>query len=270
MAINDTLDGVQLDMGPKDLALYGNPTAEWLQAGIGNMCIVNTGEGTPSWFTPTDTQWKTGNWNAATAWWVAHAGANHVKNNTRINISSMKMYGLRNGVWEQLNQSSEALNWENADASDVRLESDGSRSYQFQVSLARMHGSTARFSVAYHDLECVYVRYVAKLVLDDLEGVDDRHEAEILANCGGDWWPETGTPGSAFTPAINPGIGNSGMKLITAEPRVVHFITAPTSIENDGYSTSPRTISIDDLGNNLTPTLAEANARSINLIRMRR
>lgn len=266
----NNLDHIYACLGQKQIPLYGNPGAGWLNQSVVNNGPLHEGEEMPSWFQPTDTQYLTGVWTGGTAWWVIHAGEGHVLDNTRVNVSPLYLYALRPSGWEQLNPSFEYLNWEDANAADVRIESDGTRSYQFQPSLARMHGSTARLDILNNDYIAIYARTVMQLVLDNPVGSDDRNTSLITGIMGGDWWPTKTTPSSALTPAISPGIGNSAAMKLSKEPTAIHFLTVDPALNNAGYPTPIRTITKENFLKKLPFNISKYNVAVKSLYKRRR
>lgn len=267
----ETLNYIRRTQSPNEHTLLGNPAATWLSGQVIGMGIFHTGEDTPTWWNPTDTQWKTGAWTASVPWWVIHALDTYTLDNTRINVKPIHFYALRPTGWQKLNAGQEALNWQDANAADYRVEADGSRSYKFQPSLARMHGSTVRITTSDHDYLAIYIYTTMQLVLDNPAGNDDRNTAQIGGIIGGDWWPGFGMTASAFAPEVVPAIGNSACMKLSKIPTILHFLTvSPPGFQNVGYAQTTRGITWENFLKNLPPPLKQAFSRQQRLPILRR
>lgn len=275
MSGKNSLSGLREYMSSAELPLYNQPSPpDWLSGAVNGMGLINSYTGLPTHFTNnlTTPEPLFGDWNAMSAWWVIHAATTHTKNNTRCNVGPLFVYGLRNGIWGLINEGATYLNWQDpSSSSDYRVENDGSRSYQFQESLTRMHGSTIKFPVAYNDYECIYISQEVRLVLDDTEGVDDRVKSRILACVGADYWKTTSTViGDFASNNFAPACGNGALRIVNKSPRLSQFVTSFRETENIGYTVSPRTITLTNLLKNNPPTIKKQSAATYNLIRLRK
>lgn len=240
------------------------------------MGFMPRGDATPtgvSGWHPTDTTYKAADywWDIITPWFVASKGVNHTATNTIINVSgiSIQIYDNLAQGWRKLPTGDGNPTWcddksyanklnTHLGTSVYREESDGSWSIKFRAEPAAMHGGSSRFVITdaipdRANIGGVIVRIITKLALDDPDGVDDRHLAEILLCAAADYWPRIDSRLSSpnhFTPMTyipNVGIGRFG--LVGIEPRA-HFMatidppgTPPSRSEftlADGVVTMPK------------------------------
>lgn len=255
-----SLQDLYAGMVDAEVPLRGAPAENWPN-GVVNMGNQASGEGTPSWWNPTDPQYKTGDWLTCVGWWVIWAGANHVADNTSVTIRNLQVWILRTSTneWFLANQGGTDLAGQDSAASNVTINGDGSRTYAFNGNLDRMHGWVDRFSIPPTDIRAMYVRAEAMLVKTNQFGSDDRDASEILFCVGADYWPDFGITSADIGPDLNPGVGNSAFKLLGSEPRVYQFATIMPSRENLGYSINPRSLETFEFENNLPPPLRSSD-----------
>lgn len=224
-------------------------TRTWLTTrGTIEMGFKARGDAAPTYWLPADTSYLSAvtYWDQITPWFVTSKGAAHTATNTRINISgiTIQLYDTSVSAWRKLNTSGGNPTWaQNKDYSNsgtitngnatYRTESDSSRSYQFQAGSAAIHGGSTRFTLADSGISAaniggVFVKIVSKLVLDDLNGVDDREDAQILMNVGADFWPLSTSVIGDFTPmGYLPAAGQSRFGIVGVTPRK-HYMTTIT------------------------------------------
>lgn len=224
-------------------------TRTWLKTrGAFGMGKRPCGDNTPYYWLPTDTQYiqPTYWWEIITPWFVTSKGVNHTATNTRINISgiTIQLYDTSINAWRKLDTGTGVPTWgDNKDYSNgttvhgatatKRIESDDSWSFQFQEGYAAIHGGSSRFTLSdaiadSSNIGGVFVTMKTRLVLDDVDGVDDRHLAEILMDVGADYWPRSGSVIANVTPMTYiPNVAISRFELVGVNPRT-HFMATIT------------------------------------------
>jgi len=150
-------------------------------------------------------------WQGMTPWFSASYGVDSLSTNTRINVSnfSMQLYDKSISAWRKVHLTSNSMpSWcigqsyankglVNLPDSVKRIENDGSWSIQMPLS-EMVHGGSTIYAIGdiitpYTNIGGVFVKMEAKLVLDNLAGVDDRALAQILFSVGADFYPHTTT-----------------------------------------------------------------------------
>ncbi|NJK97626.1 MAG: hypothetical protein HC905_24400 [Bacteroidales bacterium] len=108
---------------------------------------------------------------------------------------------------------------------DIRTESDGSISttcgdgYNFHF-----WPSTGRFTIP-NDIAGCFVTVKARLILDDINGIDDRDKAKYLMSVGGDWWLSLTAPWDNWKTNWDIGIGR--FRFITPEWKSFNMYSVP-------------------------------------------
>lgn len=206
--------------GTNDAALINvipGDTRPWVTTGgVSHMGYALRGDATPTWWVPTaaaggdDTLKTKIPWNALVPWFVFSYGVDNQAVNTRVNVSNiiLQVFDQTINAWREIDTGGNVVWCNNQDygANTItdhgnatkRIESDGSWSIHIDPIWGAIHGGTNKFHIPDTvtdplDVKGIFVRMTAKLVLDDLSGVDDRHLAQILISVGADPWPETTT-----------------------------------------------------------------------------
>jgi hypothetical protein len=164
-----------------------------------------------------------GSWTAATAWGVVNqAATGHTATNTRVNLRNMEFWLLRKstGAWTRIQNTSlpdGAAYPENfvgnVQSGNKRTEPDGTFSVKVGGGYNFHFYPHGRVGIPNTDVGGVLVVAQARLILDNPSGPDDRGNAAVLVNVGGDWWPNmTATTNNLGGP--NPSIGGSKFKYV--------------------------------------------------------
>jgi len=234
-------DAMTQDNEASLMGVEASDTRTWLLRWSYQMGNLPRGDNTPNGWNPTDTQYKAADywWDIITPWFVVSKGDNHTATNTRINVSGIRiqLFDTSINAWRNLDTVSGNPTWgSNKDYSTKpstdggnatkRVESDGSWSYQFQTGFAAVHGGSLKFTLTdsipdMANFGGVFVSMISRLVLDDVNGVDDRHLAEVLIDVGADYWPRSATTLANLTPETYlPGVAVSRFELADINPRV--------------------------------------------------
>lgn len=283
MGINNSLAGLHADMGENDVGveLTGSPVVDWTQRGIVGMGNKALGSATPDSWAPTNTAYKNqAVWGACVCWFVAWIGVSNSATNTGVNISEFEIWIKRisDGSWYLANTGATNPSWPGvASGVNYREESDGSRTYFFDgVKNSQggnaIHGGTARIALTGDDIAQVYAKMDSMLVLDNPEGVNDMHLAQCFVDIGLDYWPDMSTVIGDFSPITHaPASGSSRFALVTGEKQRHQMASIDPPGDNGGYSyIGDRSVSVLSFESDMPPALTRVNARSINLMRMRR
>jgi hypothetical protein len=177
-------------------------------------------------------------WTAAIAWgqlyeWIGGNSAT----NTRVQIRDLKMYYLSktDNKWHELQKSllvegaayREDFADDESKPANIRKEPDGSISvtagdgYNFHF-----WPKSGRVLIPKDDVLACFVTVQCRLILNDLNGFDDRDSARYLMSVGGDWWQSMTAQWDNWTTNADMGIGRfrfvtkewQGHNLITLSP----------------------------------------------------
>jgi hypothetical protein len=271
---NNLLSDLYAGMGENiaGTVLQGNPVADWTQRGVigmGNKC---RGDYAPNWWTPANPSFKLlVPWQAATCWFVIWPTTSHQAVNTGVNIRDLEVWILRDSTdeWELVNLSQVA--WPPPSSLVAqRDEPNGSKSFFLSGQKNSgtvlgtnyaVHGSSARFPLSGgDDIKCLFMRYKAKLVLQEPSVPDDRHKARIHADIGLDYWPTITTLTGEFAPSsYNPGAGSSRWEMIGEKTRYVQYATVNPPADGLGFPAGSRAIARSIFEENLPPPLRLAS-----------
>ncbi|SEN74151.1 hypothetical protein [Nitrosomonas marina] len=266
------LDALYASMGDNGagISLVGAPTQDWTQKGVVGMGNQARGDMTPNWWDPDNPTFKAMvPWEAGTCWFVVWPGINHAATNTGVNIKNIEFWVLREstGEWRLENVGKTQVFWPDVGSGvEQRTEADGSVSFflsgvknggYVSGTPYAVHGSCQRFDlVDGDDIRCVYARLEHRLVLEDPDGVDDRHLAKLYVDVGADYWPQTSTVIADYTPETTaPQVANSRFELSTVSARVIQMaaINPPTPALD--YPPGDRSITQVEFEANLPPPL---------------
>jgi hypothetical protein len=144
-----------------------------------------------------------GDFAAITAWGQIYADTTgNFAQNTRVQIRNIKTYVLsrKTGTWDLIQSSAtvegaayreDYANNTNVPA-DVRYEADGSVSVNLKPGYNyHFWPIGGRGTIDPKDIGGVFTTVEARLVIDDLTQPDDRNQARLLMNMGGDYWLNT-------------------------------------------------------------------------------
>lgn len=176
-------------------------------------------------------------WTAMIAWgqlyeWIEGNPAT----NTRVQIKDMEAYYLSksDGKWHLLQKDVRVAGAAYVEdfagdvnkPADIRRESDGS------VSVTAGDGfnfhfwpSKGRTQYPQNDVEGCFITVLARLILDDPKGVDDRKDARYVLSVGGDWWLSLTAQWDNWKTNMDMGIGR--FKFVTVEWKSFNLITVP-------------------------------------------
>lgn len=261
-----TITGAMVDNNDaliKNVAL--DDTRGWLTTkGTITMGYFPRGDNAPNFWNPTN-MWTTSPdvpfttntryWEIITPWFVTSKGVNDASSNTLINISgiTIQLYDKTINAWRNLDTAGGNPTWGNYKdysnkgnvdhgAAAYRLESDGSRSFRLRNDWAAVHGGSIKFafldSVASQaDIGGVFVKLRAKLVVDNVNGVDDRYDAQVLIDVGADLWPDATATLASMGIGFLPNVGISRFRLVTPRPQEFYMtaISPPNSVGHSTY-----------------------------------
>ncbi|SET44608.1 hypothetical protein SAMN05216326_12741 [Nitrosomonas marina] len=266
------LSGLYSSMGVNDagISLLGSPTQDWTKKGVVGMGSQARGDMTPNWWEPDDPSFKALiPWESATCWFVVWPGISHAASNTGVNIKNIEFWVLREstGEWRLENSGKTQAFWPPAGSGVAqRTEADGSVSF-FMSGVKNggyvsgtpyaVHGSCQRFDlIDGDDIRCVYARLEHRLVLEDPDGVDDRHLAKLYVDVGADYWPDSGTVVADYTPETStPQVANSRFELSTISARVAQLASINPPSPALDYPAGERSITHAEFELNLPPPL---------------
>lgn len=254
----NSIDTIVNDMKlMNDTALAGIPSSYGFATGPGQIVMGSDprGTATPSWWTPSNSTWKSGAyWNTLLPWLVVFDGVGNAASNTRVEMRNLKAYYKRrsNGQWVQITEGAvdgwnypKTLQGENVSSPDLRTESGGTKSIRPAGGNAVFHGwCCGKASIDAPDVDVVYVTMQARLIVSDPSRPDDRASARYLIHVGGDYYPQASTSINDFAPTgYNPGIGMSRAKLVRNEWQSFSFTTIDVgAVERTGRATSEQAL----------------------------
>jgi hypothetical protein len=155
-----------------------------------------------------------GSWTAANAWGVVNeAATGNTATNSRVNVRNVQFWFLRNSTqaWALLQNTSQpggAAYPEDFVGSVLtgnrRTEPDGTFSVKVGGGYNYHYYPQPRVSIPNTDVGGILVVAQARLILDNPSGPDDRANAAVLMNVGGDYWPDLSSmvPGGGANPSI--------------------------------------------------------------------
>jgi hypothetical protein len=177
-------------------------------------------------------------WTAAIAWgqlyeWI---GGNPATN-TRVQIRDLQMYYLSktDNKWHELQKSLlvEGAAYREDFAGDVNIPADIRKEPDGSISVTAGGGfnfhfwpKSGRVLIPKDDVLACFVTVQCRLILNDLNGFDDRDSARYLMSVGGDWWQSMTAQWDNWTTNADMGIGRfrfvtkewQGHNLITLSP----------------------------------------------------
>lgn len=241
------MNSIKADMGDNEAPLLNAPGAyAWAHRAQIVMGNKPRGDATPTWYTPANPDYKTSApWDAIGPWFVIYPGTSHAATNVRVKLSGIKVYVLKvsDGKWVRIDSSDGlpvwAANWNfNMSGSGTlgtntpRTESDG-KAFKLRPEFYPIHGGTTVMSLTAAgvdpaDIALVFTQIKSQLVLDDESGVDDRASAQILVSIGADYYLETTTRVSDFSPTSDApikAVGGSRFGLVKATQRNHYYST---------------------------------------------
>ena len=156
--------------------------------------------------------------------------------NVRVKVSGIEIYTLSKstGTWTKVSSGNGAPTWAYiidynlstfVSAITPRVEPDRHLSYKLDSSLHPIHGGVGHYPITGIDVAAVFAKLITELILDDLNGVDDRASAQILATIGANYYPSITTLEVEFAPFDPPAAGSGRYSLVTAAPRLHYFAT---------------------------------------------
>ncbi|WP_292986709.1 hypothetical protein [Nitrosomonas sp.] len=275
-AMPDVIDDIKADMLLNEAKLLKAPaSAGWSKKANIVMGAAPRGDATPSWWRPSDTEYKSkAIWDAVIPWFHIYPGTKHTAKNVRIKISALKLYILEKSTnqWRRINADSMPT-WDHhthhispstaSEEVDIRIEPDGIPSYKLNSGLNPIHGGAPKYVISGYDVKAVFAQVTTQLILDDPTDTDDRVDAQILVSVGADYYPTTAHTVRDFAPMTYlPSVGASRYGLVRNTPRTHYFATIdpPGPVKTgSGYQYKPAyVIPIAEFESNPPPGLVSS------------
>lgn len=144
------------------------------------------------------------NYSAMTYWGVIYADcAGNQASNTRVQVANMKAYALLKsiGKW-QLIQSQGRIDgcyysedWKTTECSlNTRSGTVGQSIKLSPHMLVHFYAGDGRSTIDTNDVVGMFITGQARLILDNSSLPDDRVQAKLLMDLGGDWWQNENAP----------------------------------------------------------------------------
>lgn len=175
-------------------------------------------------------------WTAMIAWGQLYEWINgNPAINTRVQLKDMEAYYLSktDGTWHLLQKDARVSGSAYVEdfAGDVNKPADIRTEKSGGISVTAGDGynfhfwpSKGRTKFPQNDVEACFVTLLARLILDDPNGVDDRADAKYVLSVGGDWWLSLTAPWDNWKTNADIGIGR--FKFVTTEWKSFNLITA--------------------------------------------
>lgn len=204
------------------------------------------GTGTPSWWNPANSYFKSDAWwQTLLPWMVVFDGEGNAAVNTRVEMRNLKAYvkSRNTGQWTLLASGQidganypKSLQGSTVSSPNLRTESSTSISVKPPSTDAVFHGwCCGKRAIDGPDVAAVFVTMQARLITDNATLSDDRSVAKYLIQMGGDYYPTSTTSISEFAPDYyNPGIGLSRSKLVTNQWQSFSFTTIAVGVQDPG------------------------------------
>ena len=213
-------------------------------------------------------------WAACSPWWVIFPGKAHnfSVSNTRIEIYDAKVFFLHAGnpVWTVIPLSdsvswwAENMAWETNNAAQMgsaaSVTRNGHHTYKLDSLGHAIHGTTTKFNMTDYgivsaNLSCVAMQFKSRLILDNINGVDDRASAQLLMQCGVDYYLNMATNVSDYAPYVNynPACGSGRFGLISENERIHYFASINPPGNSGTQSGIPGTMAVATFNTNLPP-----------------
>jgi hypothetical protein len=247
----NSLDTIVDDMRlVNDAPLAGVPAGPGWAVGPGYVIMGNNprGSGTPSWWQPADTTYKSdAYWNVILPWIVLFDGVGNAATNTRVEMRDLQVYAKSraSGAWSRIQDPSNVVGELYPKHLQGDVTSTPDQQVNGNVTSVRppggdllFHGWGTMRDIDAPDVKAIFVTMQARLAVG-ANGSDDRAAAKYLIHVGADYYPTAGTRVSAFTPSSYlPGVGVSRAKLVTNEWRAFNFSTLDVAKQDPGGSIS--------------------------------
>ncbi len=229
-----------------DVRLAGIPYTYADSTGFVVMGNNPRGSGTPNWWNPANSYFKSDAWwQVLLPWMVIFDGEGNAATNTRVEMRYLKAYvkSRSTGQWTQVASGQvdgsnypKSLQGVNVAPPSIRAESGGTISVKPPNGDAVFHGwCCGGRPINGPDVAAVYVTMQARLVLDNAGLPDDRAAAKYLIQIGGDYYPTATTSVTEFAPDYyNPGVGLSRSKLVSNQWQSFSFSTINVGVQDPG------------------------------------
>lgn len=188
--------------------------------------------------------------------------------NTRVALKNCQFWGLISGTWTQLQNTTLGGGAWTEDYSsyvttmDIRTESDGSQSiYPRPNQNAHFWADTGFWNATGVTFQAVITTCQTRLVLADVNGVDDRDSARYIVSMGADWRQPDGSCPFIFGSYICEGLGHGRYIRVTKEWRTAVMTSMSTS-DLQAYSAPPSTMFLQPDGSypDMAPEISSFSA----------